>query len=83
MVDSTLTFTNGVGIEGQLWNTRQGGECTMLGNTVYLPDWLQNTCAERDAGLLLLLEWELYWSSNSMEACCDQYFEYDGKCGLV
>jgi hypothetical protein len=55
----------------------------MSGHTVYLPDWSQNTCAERDAGLLLLLEWEPYWSSNSMEACCNEYFEYDRKCGLV
>jgi hypothetical protein len=56
------------------------GECTMSGNILYLPDWSKHTCAERDAGLLL--EWESNWVSSTMEECCNQFFEYDGKCGL-
>ena len=65
-----------------VWNCcEQGeGECSMSGDTVYIPDWGKQTCAERDAGLVP--KWESDWVSTSMEACCGQYFGSNMRCGL-
>ena len=56
------------------------GECLVSGHTVYLPDWIMQTCKERDSALMS--EWESTYASNSMESCCESFYGHDKKCGL-
>lgn len=44
------------------------GECSLSGHSVYLPDWLNQECTERDENLLT--DWEVEWTSNTVNACC-------------
>ena len=56
------------------------GECSASGHIVYLPDWIMQTCKERDSALMS--EWDSTWASASMESCCESFYEHDKKCGL-
>jgi hypothetical protein len=51
------------------------GECTATGTPVYLPNWLDQKCEERDS--TLVSDWETNWVSYSIEECCAEceYFE--------
>lgn len=46
------------------------GECSLSGHLVYLPDWLNQECSERDESLVA--EWEIEWVSKTVGACCQK-----------
>ena len=47
-----------------------GGECTATGNPLYLPNWSDQKCEERDS--TLVSGWEIDWVSYSIEECCEE-----------
>jgi hypothetical protein len=45
-----------------------GGECSLSGNTLYLPDWVNQTCIVEDENLLA--DHQIGWATKSMQQCC-------------
>jgi hypothetical protein len=44
------------------------GECSLSGNLVYLPNWMESECSAKDENLLM--DYEVAWSSKTVAECC-------------
>lgn len=46
------------------------GACISVGTPVYIPNWSDQKCDERDS--TLVTAWEAHWVSDTIEECCEE-----------